>query len=306
MNTGLMAAVRSGGDVRGRDRAAARERRPTPSTMPDATSNAGPPTNRDSNAPTMVAGMPPTSDQRTTSRSIAPARPYWRAPASAAGMVAGSGDAMAAKPESPASDSNGVANDEPPTPNRPSSPPTITPTIAIASRCMVVLSRRAQPRSTTAAWSRFVASSARAAKRGSSMSASGSTTRTRVPPSGLVEHDVARQATARPTDRCRALGWRASGCTRRGSSAAARSMPSFALSVAADVDLGEDAETLRRERFTDRMLGVGDASSRRWSPGRASSGQIQEHALDVLERVAVGLRLRRVVRRNRSVRPRPV
>ena len=98
-------------------------------------SSAEPPTSWERSAPTIVAGTPPISVHRATSQSTCPLWEYSRAPTTAAGIVAGSGDATAAKPDRPDRDSSGVAKDDPPTPKKPKSVPTTTPDATIAIQC---------------------------------------------------------------------------------------------------------------------------------------------------------------------------
>ncbi len=95
--------------------------------MPDATRKGPAPTARETNAPTTVAGMPPSSDQAAAFGRASPARTYGRAANMAAGIVAGSGEATASNPGTPSNDKTGVATEDPPTPKRPRSNPMPSP-----------------------------------------------------------------------------------------------------------------------------------------------------------------------------------
>ena len=66
-----------------------------------------------------AAGTPHPTASIATRRSRRPARRYWRAPASDAGSIAGSGDATATTGGIPSSASTGVAKADPPAPKRP-------------------------------------------------------------------------------------------------------------------------------------------------------------------------------------------
>ena len=89
-------------------------------TRPEAMSGSGPPTSSDSKAPIAAAGNAPTSVHAAAPRPGLPSSDVGTAAPRAAGMVAGGGKATARSPGTPRTASNGVAVEEPPTPNSPS------------------------------------------------------------------------------------------------------------------------------------------------------------------------------------------
>ena len=97
-------------------------------TSPETTSRIGPPISSDSRRPRSLR-------QATRRRASTPLLAAWppllgrRVPPRprAAGMVAGSGEATARSPGTPRTASNGVAMEEPPTPNRPVKVPIAAP-----------------------------------------------------------------------------------------------------------------------------------------------------------------------------------
>src|ERR1051325_2115922 len=106
----------------------------TTSTRPESNSRNGPPTARESSAPAMVAGIPPSSDHAAARGRASPACTNGIDAATAVGIVAGKGEATATMAGTPSSDNTGVATDEPPTPSIPMRSHTASPARTITGQ----------------------------------------------------------------------------------------------------------------------------------------------------------------------------
>src|SRR4029079_6485471 len=92
-------------------------------------------------APAITVGTAASTARRATRRSSTPARRYCRAPTTADGSTAGSGDAIAIGAGTPSSTRIGVPNADPPAPNRPKAKPMPMPATTTGGRDITAMSR---------------------------------------------------------------------------------------------------------------------------------------------------------------------